>query len=465
MNVLRIWAEGNIPPPSFYDECDRRGIFIWQDFMFGYGMHPAGQTAFDENCQMEIEGMIRSLRNHPCLLLWVGGNENHMAWDFRYGTQPGVGNKLFDEIMPQTVARLDPDRLFHPSSPHGGRVPNWPLEGDWHDYSTLKYCPHASVPIYASEVGRASAPSITSMRRFLSEKELWPEGHDPSITTPGKAAWPPMWQYRSVGGSWDKVGPLEQYCDPRSAKDLIRVLGTAHGDYLRDRVERERRGVPDGAPDGNRRCWGNMVWRLNDSWPIVYWAVIDYYLEPKIPYYYLRRAYDPVLVTFERTADEILVWVVNDSPEPISGELTVSRRAFNGDTRGTLTAEVTVEPGQSKRCLSTTDLGPVVMRREFLEASFDGREVSQLLIGERYLHLPDAKMTAQIMNGQVEIRAGNFARQVTLTMNGVTGAIFEDNFFDLPPDCTRTIRIIDTAGGEELTVGALNASPVVLDVQ
>ena len=208
-----------------------------------------------------------------------------------------------------------------------------------------------------------------------------------------------------------------------------------------------------------------MVWRLNDSWPIIYWAVIDYYLEPKIPYYSLRRAYDPVLVTFERTADEIFVWVVNDSPEPISGKLTVGRRAFNGDTRGTLTAEITVEPGQSKRCLSTTDIGPVAMRREFLEASFGGREVSQLLIGERYLHLPDAKMTAQFMNGQVEIRAGNFARQVTLTMNGVTGAIFEDNFFDLPPDCTRTIRIIDTAGGEELTVGALNASPVVLDVQ
>ena len=26
MNVLRIWGEGNIPPPEFYDECDRRGF-------------------------------------------------------------------------------------------------------------------------------------------------------------------------------------------------------------------------------------------------------------------------------------------------------------------------------------------------------------------------------------------------------------------------------------------------------
>lgn len=464
MNVLRIWAEGNVPPQSFYHQCDRRGIFIWQDFMFGYGMHPSGEEAFDQNCRLEIEDMVRRLRNHPSILLWVGGNENHMGWDFRYGTQPGVGNKLFDQIMPRAVARLDGDRLFHPSSPYGGRVPNWPLEGDWHDYSTLKFCPQASVPLYASEVGRVSAPSLSSMKRFIGEEDLWPKGFDPAVTTPGKAAWPPMWQYRSVGGSWDKVGRLEQYCDPISAADLIRVLGTAHGDYLRDRVERQRRGTPDGGPVGNRRCWGNMVWRLNDSWPIIYWSVIDYYLEPKIPYYYLRRAYDPVLVTFEQTPDEIFVWVVNDSPDPVAGTLSVSRRTFGGDTRGKLQAEVKLEPGRAKRCLSTTAFGPVVMRREFLEASFAGREVTRLLIGERYLHLPPPGLTARVVGGKIEIATNSFARQVTLEMDGVTGAVFEDNFFDLSPGRKRTIAVIDAAAGRRLTVRALNAPPIRLTI-
>lgn len=252
MNVLRVWAEGHIPPQEFYDECDRRGIFVWQDFMFGYNMHPSGEPEFDENCRLEIEGMIRMLRNHPCILLWVGGNENHMGWNFSKGTNPPVGLDLFHKIMPAACAKLDPDRLFHPSSPYGGRVANWPLEGDWHDYSTLKFVPEASVPLYASEVGRASAPSLSSMKLFLSDEELWPEGYDPAIRTPGRAAWPEMWQYRSVGGSWDKVGRVGDYCDPATAAELIRVLGMAHGEYLRDRIERERRGVPDGEPDGNR---------------------------------------------------------------------------------------------------------------------------------------------------------------------------------------------------------------------
>jgi len=463
MNVLRIWGEGNIPPPSFYEECDRRGILLWQDFMFGYGMHPAGDPAFDANCRAELEDMIRRLRNHPSILLWCGGNENHMGWNFRHGTKPAVGGELFGKVMPEVCARLDPGRLFHPSSPHGGRVPNWPLEGDWHDYTTLKFCPQASVPLYASEIGRVSAPSLESMRRFLPRQEdLWPEGHDPRIRAPGKAAWPPLWQYRSVGGSWDKVGALEQHCDPVTPEDLIRVLGTAHGEYLRDRVERQRRGVPDGAPGGNRRCWGNMVWRLNDSWPIIYWSVIDYYLEPKIAYYFLRRAYEPVLISFERTPDKISVWVVNDSPRPASGSLAVRRRRFDGRTLGEVQAQVNVAPGEARRILETTDLGPVVMRSEFLHASFAGREATCLLIGERYLHLPPARLETRRVADRIELTTDNFAYQVFLEMPGVTGAVFEDNFFNLPPGGKRSIRLVDPAGGTSVRIGALNSQSQIL---
>lgn len=465
MNVLRVWAEGHIPPQEFYDECDKRGIFVWQDFMFGYNMHPSGEPEFDQNCRLEIEGMIRMLRNHSCILLWVGGNENHMGWNFSKGTNPPIGLELFHKIMPAACAKLDPDRLFHPSSPYGGRVANWPLEGDWHDYSTLKFVPEASVPLYASEVGRASAPSLSSMRLFLSEEQLWPEGYDPAIRRPGRAAWPEMWQYRSVGGSWDKVGRVGDYCDPTTAAELIRVLGMAHGEYLSDRIERERRGVPDGKPDGNRRCWGNMIWRLNDSWPIIYWSAIDYYLEPKIAYYFVRRAYDPVLISYERTQDRIAVWVVNDSTEPVSDKLRIKHLKFNGDLRGQLETDVTIGPGQARRCLVTTDLGPVYLRTEFLHTTLGDRDATYLLTAERYLHLPNAKLTARAVGDKIEISTDVFARTVSLEMNGVTGAAFEDNFFDMVPGQKRIISVIYPEDGARLvTISALNAEPVRVNV-
>ena len=465
MNVLRVWGGGSVPPEAFYEACDQRGILIWQDFMFGYGKYPSGEAAFDDEVRAEIEDVVQRLRNHPCLLLWCGGNENHMGWDFQFGTPTTEGWTLFEEVMPEVCARLDPGRFYHPSSPHGGRAPNWPLEGDWHDYTTLTFSPQASVPLFASEIGRASAPSVASMRRFLDEGELWPEGFDPRIRTPGQPAWPEMWQVRSVDGSWNKVGPIERFCDPASAEDLVRVLGTAHGEYLQQRIERHRRGVPDGAPDGVRRNWGTTIWRLNDTWPILYWSAIDYYLEPKIPYYFLRRAYAPVLVCFERTADRIAAWVVNDSPVPVSGTLRVRRMRFDGTVLGEVSGEIAaLRPGGARRCVDTTDLGPIKLRDEFLWAGLNDIETTLLLTGERYLHLPAATLNAHAVEGRIEVSTDVYARQVTLEVPGATGAVFEDNFFDVTPRQTRIVSVIERAGGQQVRVSALNAAPVHVDL-
>lgn len=467
MNMLRIWGEGIVPPRSFYEECDRRGICLWQDFMFGYYDHAKGDAVFLDNVRAEVEGTIRRLRNHPSIMLWCGGNEQYL-WT-PTNTVSEAKREVFEHIMPEACRRLDPTRLFHTSSPYGGSpTGNWPLEGDWHDYTTINFEPEASVPLFGSEVLRTSVPSLTSMKRFLSEEEFWPKGFDPAIRKPGQPAWPPAWAYHSTGiGTWDRVGAVHEYCDPATAGELIRVIGTAHGEYLRDRVERERRGIPDGSPaDGsqavNRRCWGNLVWRLNDSWPMIYGSMVDYYLEPKIAHYFLRRAYEPVLVSFEKTPDRINVWATNDSPEPVTGTLVVRRLDFAGKAQGSIQATVSLKPGESKRCLDTTTSGEISLRSQFLHAAFAGHEATRLLTAERYLHLPQANLTARVVEDRIEIAADAFARQVTLEFEGVTGAVFTDNFFDLIPGGRRTIAILKAAGGRTLTVRALNADPVRL---
>ena len=176
-----------------------------------------------------------------------------------------------------------PRRYFHPSSPYGGRNPNWPLEGNWHDRTTAQFAPESSVPLWTSEALRASTPSLASMRQFLRPEELWPPGWSTAVRKPGQSAWPLAWEYHSTGpATWDRVGAVEKYPGAASAGELIRNIGTAHGEYLQDRLERQRRGVPDGAPDGNRRHWGNTVWRFNAPWPMICSSVADYYLEPKI---------------------------------------------------------------------------------------------------------------------------------------------------------------------------------------
>ena len=412
MNLLRVWGDGDMPAEPFYDACDRQGILVWQDFMFGYGMYPDEDAAYLDNVRAEAEGIIRRLRNHPSLLLWVGGNENYMAYDFAHGGTPTVGRRIFEEILPEVCERLDPTRIYHPNSPYGGRAPNWPLEGDWHDYTTVTFSHRASVPLFASEIGRVSAPPVHNLYRFMSEEDVWPPGHDAAARAPGAARWPPEWGYHAADGAWEKIGAIERYPDPTGPDDLVRVLGTAHGEYLRERIERQRRGVPDGSLDCGRRCWGNMAWRLNDSWPTIYWSVVDYYLEPKIAYYYLRRAYAPVLLSFEHTPDEINVWVIHDSDEPVRGRLLVRKMRFDGTTTGELVTEAQVGPGESLRALSTEGLGPISLRHEFLEARLGALEATHLLTAERCLVLPPARLSARAVAGGIEVATDAFARHV-----------------------------------------------------
>jgi beta-mannosidase len=193
---------------------------------------------------------------------------------------------------------------------------------------------------------------------------------------------------------------------------------------------------------------------------MIYSSVIDYYLEPKHAYYFLRRAYEPVLVCFERTADRIHVWVVNDSSQSVTGILAVERMSFDGKSQGKLQANVAVKPGEARRCLDTTELGEISLRSQFLHATFADRDVTCLLIGERYLHLPQAHLTVRRVDHRIEIATDAFARQVTLQFEGVTGGVFEDNFFDLVPRQKRTVAVIDAKDGRQLSVRALNAEPV-----
>jgi beta-mannosidase len=300
------------------------------------------------------------------------------------------------------------------------------------------------------------------MLKYMTPEQLWPKDFEFRVNQPGKIAWPEMWQYRSAGSAWDKLGRIEQFCDPESPEDLVRAMGIAHGEYWQARIERERRGVPNGAPDGNRRCWGNLVWRLNDSWPITYMSAIDYYLEPKIAYYYLKRAYNPVLVSFEKTEDKIYVWVVNDSSQPVSGTLKLRKMNFRGKILGELSTFVHLNPGESRRCLDETPLGSIVLRRELLVVNFNKNIITLLLDGERYLHLPEATLKVEKTNKGIEISSDMFARQVTLEIPGSNGVFFEDNYFDLIPGQKQAVQIHGCRAGQKVRVKALNSEKIEL---
>lgn len=73
MNTIRIWGGGELPPDSFYDAANERGLLIFQDLMF---VEEQGHGAYaSDDIEAEVRGIIRRLSSHPSIIIWNGCNE------------------------------------------------------------------------------------------------------------------------------------------------------------------------------------------------------------------------------------------------------------------------------------------------------------------------------------------------------------------------------------------------------
>ncbi|WP_146529567.1 glycoside hydrolase family 2 protein [Novipirellula artificiosorum] len=77
-------------------------------------------------------------------------------------------------------------------------------------------------------------------------------------------------------------------------------------------------------------------------------------------------------------------------------------------------------------------------------------------------HRPTLKV--MFVEDGIQISTDNFARQVTLEVPGGSGTVFEDNYFDLVPGTSRTIRLIHATKGNTVRVSAVSAEPVEVEI-
>jgi len=139
MNMVRVWGGGIYEPDLFYDLCDELGLLVWQDFMFACGLYPV-HPEFLENVRQEAEEVIRRLRNHPSLAIWAGNNEACVIAESMGVSGLGIdparfeARSIYEGLLPELCARLDPERLYWPGSPWGGATCGDPTVGDRHSW-------------------------------------------------------------------------------------------------------------------------------------------------------------------------------------------------------------------------------------------------------------------------------------------------------------------------------------------
>jgi len=343
-NMLRIWGGGLYETDEFYDLCDELGILVWQDFPFACSYYPDDE-AWQQVIRQEAEANVRRIRNHPCLALWCGNNENHEMHFNKWGDaskHPSYyyGSALYDGTLPQVVEALDPGRSYIASSPigtppaekvvdakrrgpnadHYGDQHNWDVwhgRGDWKHYTDSK-------GRFSSEYGFASSCSTALWAKTLGEQDWDP--HSAAV----------RWHDKTGKGHDVFHGYVElHYPKPVTLEDWVYYSQLNQRDALRHGIEHYRR---------SEFCRGSLIWQLNDCWPVQSWAILDSDGTYKALAYELRRLYADLLISLERENDTVRVWAINDGPHDLGGLLNVRAiEVSTGNLLGEWEADFTID--------------------------------------------------------------------------------------------------------------------------
>lgn len=452
-NAFRVWGPAEAPPDAFYEQADARGFLLWQDFT-RLPMRSAPKSI--ATCTEKARNLIKRLKHHPSVLCWCACNEAamwaHEDYNKDFKDHGPWGGLAAAEAVGTVCKELDPERYYQPSSPYYGMNPNDPHEGNTHGYTNMWFVPGYDYLNFASEDTRISAPVLHSLQRFMAPEDLWPEGYTTLYLHGNRRPFPESWMPYTCAESWKKTGPVEQFYDATDAAGLVHRLGMAESLYYQDTVERQRRGRPATEQTNRRCCGGYLVWKYNDSWPQVYSAKVDYFLEPKHVYYALRRAYAPLMLSFDFDT-YLYLWVINDTRQPVTGTVKIQLYHLEqNEFRKEIVREVTVPPGQSQVAVRVDQAGIRAFRKEhLLFATLTGNSGHVLARTnafadiERRLTFPEAKVNVQLQRGALVLTTDKFARCVTLSgdaQGDAFGWFFEDNYFDLLPGESKVVRIL-----------------------
>lgn len=507
MNMLRIWGGGIYEKEVFYEECDRQGVLVWQDFAFANALFPDFNQDFMDNVRAEVEYNVKRLRGRASLALWCGNNEIDWLYDMK--TAGGdiksdfYGELIYHELIPEVLELLDPNRPYWPSSPFGGNDANDPEVGDRHNWHVW----HGSV--YPRKFGEApildySIQGVTfknykqDMALFSSEFGMHASANRHTLEKnmpPGELVWGgEEMAYRNKDTNHRKgILLMEGYTGiPRDIEEYMNFSMLTQAEGLRYGVEHYRR---------NPRSGGSLIWQLNDSWPGTSWAMIDYELLPKASYYYAKKFYHPLLLSLEHESGEPLkVWAVNDGLEPIEVEAVLEVWSFDGEkvgeyrfrSKGALRGPKLLGEIGETEALNGTDAAEAVVRLRWISGGEAGFEQTYMLRDHRDLKLGAAELawevdiavpaqerqTAErdiraawlmdeqlagstIQSGKTDIGQGqatahcqvtvqasaSFARMVKLELP--LGRVrFSDNYFDLLPGESRTVELSMLDGSE-----------------
>ena len=456
-NTIRVWGGGYYPDDWFYDACDEMGLMVWQDFLFACAVYNLTDE-FEDNIRAEFADNIKRLRHHASLALWCGNNEMEMFVERGLWVKTPIQKsdyvKMYEYILPKVLKELDPQTFYWPASPSSGGGfddPNGFDRGDVHYWDVW----HGNVPFtdyrryyfrYLSEFGFQSFPSVETIKTFALPEDCNPfsyvmEKHQRNNAANGK-----IMNYL-----------YQTYLYPTSFDAFVYASQLLQADAIRYGVEHFRR---------NRgRCMGAIYWQLNDCWPVISWASIDYCGRWKALHYAAKRFFRPLTlscaeeglltqnpnVNFERYEYEenalkkgMRLCVENETMLSHTVEVTWQLRRADASVIRQGRETVTVEPLSSKwleyEDFADADTFGDYIAYQMTENGAPAASGTALFCAPKHFRFADPQLALRVEGDEIVVTAAAYARSVQI-LNADDTLKLSDNFFDMNAGETR-VRIL-----------------------
>lgn len=306
INNLRIFGWHPTEVDLFYELCNEMGITVWQDLIPLASVRLPEDQAFRDATYAEAVAVIKDLRSHPSLVLLEGGEEMF------YGTQGLEYMADFLVGLGQAIAPYS-DLPYVPTSPL-----NWPTMLHKRGLGGKKDSGHTHFLFYAAgarlledyiaewdyavipEFAISSAPNVESIRNFIPADELWPPGPSWGFH------WADLDAFRALN---DQV--LGDECMD-SLEGFVEATQVNQGTIFQWGIEHTRRRKPKSS--------AISICHFITFAPDFKWGIVDYYQQPKRSFDFVKRAYQPLLVSMACDKRRWLpgetfstdIWIVND---------------------------------------------------------------------------------------------------------------------------------------------------------
>lgn len=290
-NIVRVWGGAVLEREDFYKECDRLGMFVWQELpLSSSGLDnwpPENPHSIDEIAEI-AKSYIARRASHISLLMWCGGNELQGSHD---GAKSGSGKPIdFSHPMMKRLKgvfeTLDPYRRFIPTSPFGPRFKadpkennqglHWSVHGPWNSDQVLDHrwsdYWEQDDSLLRAETGFPGAMEPDILQKYVLSYALLPIKRENPIW--GRNPW------------WIESDVFEQ--------EFGRPPHDVH-EYCAWSQERQAKALEIAVKATKKRfpaCGGIIIWMGHDCFPCAAnTSIIDVEGNPKPAYYAVQKVF------------------------------------------------------------------------------------------------------------------------------------------------------------------------------